>query len=124
MNTPEAPAPKTFHAVSVVQDDAGQQVIVKTPIDGATGFPIVGATPRYAAQAVAQLSEQTPQGMRQVQHPFQFDIPDAVNLADAFARIPLCAERGLEAELHRLKIAAMRQGATLQEMPQRAGKRG
>jgi hypothetical protein len=122
MNAP-VPTPPTAYHIDVFISPQGRQIVRKTPVD-AHGVPLMLEPVTYEAQDLMLMRVRTPQGaVQEVQQPFSFEIPDCVSLADAFARWDLRRQAGAEAFIQSQKLAALRQGVSVHELPSESTKR-
>lgn len=111
MNTPPpipfpVKAPLVVHSIAVFSDSTGRTIIQKTVLNLNTCFPSMVS--EYFAQDVLVLQVQNERGqVGQQQHPYEFRIPNAYSILEAFAGFDTHRKAGAAAEITKLKNAQL-----------------
>lgn len=113
MNIP-TPAPLTIFHIQSWCDDRGRVIIGKKPM-GADGMPDWAAQWSFIGQGVCGVN--TPKGVQQV--PFEIPLPGP-SIAEAFEQFDAAQQPAWDVHLEKLRMLALRAGATLNELPSTA----
>lgn len=108
MNHP-TPAPLEIFRVETFTDNRGRLIVAKYKHQTGTMFPVA---PTFVGQGLAGVM--TPQGPQQV----PFEIPLAgPTIEDAFSQFDGQQEPAFRAHLEKMRLAALKQGADLTQLP-------
>jgi hypothetical protein len=112
------PKPLAVYMLTTFADDKNRIIVLRQKVGEAHDLLTAMATPEYLGQSVAAVQVQNPRTrqieMQQMQ--FQFPIP-ATSIHEAFALFDSHQEPGFHKHLEALKIASIKQGADLSQLP-------
>jgi len=107
-----------IYAVQQYQDNLDRLVIARSVVPDS--FGMLGPC-QFLGQSIAAVQVQDPRTFQVTveQMPFQFPIP-ATTIQEAFAAFDAHQNSGFQAHLAALKVASIKQGADLSQLPQLA----
>ena len=111
------PKPSTVYHLTTYCDDRKRVVIERRTVPDKTVI-FDSSAPEYIGQSMAMVQTQDPRTRQMVTQPMQFDfaIP-AKDIHEAFALFDTHQEPGFHKHLEALKIASIKQGADLSQLP-------
>ena len=97
------------------ESDGSRKVVIAWQDASGGTFALSMQAPLYIGQGGMLLN--TPQG--QMPHQFEFAIPGAANLSEAFDQFMPAMQKGATFEIDNLRKQALRQGADLSQLPRK-----